>query len=96
MPRRKCGFNSRRVLFDVERAHECGALSSIGVWESLGIRRFRVPETVGSNPTTPTFAVFVAQRGLQTTRPFAEWPVLVSGRRLLNASSQVRFLPPQL
>ena len=52
------------------------------MWESLVFRRFREPETVGSNPDHPDLPCGGARVG--------------TGGRLLSVTSQVRFLPPQL
>ena len=59
-----------------------GALQISRVWESLEFRRRRKPEIVRSNRTTLTEDCGGACAG--------------TGRRLLTAPSQVRFLPPQL
>lgn len=59
------------------------------MWERLEFRRLREPERPplrgGARGSNPLHADFIAVV-----------PVLVSGGRLLNVTSQVRFLPPQL
>ena len=96
MPRRKCGFNSRRVLFVVRKrtavaeAFElrCVGKSGNPPVSGTGDRRFE-----SDHADLAALRFVCRQRGEQL---IAEWPVLVSGGRLLNVSSQVRFLPPQL
>ena len=58
-----------------------GALFVFRVWESLAFRVLRAHETAGSNPAILTYC--------GGTRAG-------TGRRLLTARAQVRFLPPQL
>src|SRR5256885_2901155 len=57
------------------------ALSFFRTWESLGFRVPRAHEIAGSNPAVLTYC--------GGTRAG-------TGRRLLTAPTQVRFLPPQL
>ena len=99
---RQRGFDSRPVLliFDnlviAQRTHDVAdayllarqkvpvrlRLGALsGVWESLGFRVLREHEIAGSNPAAPTYC--------GGTR-------VGTGRRLLIALTQVRFLPPQL
>ena len=68
------------AMADVRVRLPLGAFK-IRVWESLGIRLLREQKIVGSNPTILTDCGGAC---------------VGTGRRLLSAQTQVRFLPPQL
>ncbi len=74
----------KRCLESVSFDNADPPLADITMWRSLASHQFRELGIVGSNPTIVTDVIYCGGARVGT------------GRRLLTATTQVQFLPPQL